>query len=124
MHQRHIESEFLEVGLRNLNAKTSHVIPTENHSPEYELLGYERNFPKAPSTCRCKRLFNQFYVLYFTLFIIILYLHPIFENLHKRAQERVGTQHAHYVYNVSEIELSDLHKFSPLNLHGHIQDSA
>lgn len=40
MHQRYIESEFLEVGLRNLNAETAHVIPTENHGPEYELLGY------------------------------------------------------------------------------------
>ena len=40
MHQRYIESEFLEMGLRNLNAETSHVIPTENHGPEYELLGH------------------------------------------------------------------------------------
>ena len=40
MHQRYIESDFLEVRLRNLNAETAHVIPTENHGPEYELLGY------------------------------------------------------------------------------------
>lgn len=48
MHQRYIESEFLEVGLRNLNAETSHVIPTENHSPEYELLGYEAGTSLKP----------------------------------------------------------------------------
>lgn len=40
MHQRYIESEFLEMGLRNLNAETPHVIPTENHGPEYELFGH------------------------------------------------------------------------------------
>lgn len=40
MHQRYIESEFLEMGLRNLNAETPHVIPTENHGPEYKLFGH------------------------------------------------------------------------------------